>query len=285
MNKNAIICSIYKYSDYKILMPWINSIKQTSFQGDIVIIAINIPDNMEKDLFNQGVLVVKNSDVSNMHPNVLRFKYIHDYLLNSDYQKIVLTDARDVIFQKNPFESKYLIENTYKIISSCENILFKNEEWIKNNLINTFGVDIYEANQEKEAVCAGVLAGNADSIARLCLEIYNKSASMNEVIDNNRFNENLHWSQWSNNPPDQAALNIILNSEEWIDDTAFLSANSDWNINLGVSNKANDSLLIHNPGYMDNGIVKNDKGDAFFIVHQYDRILQYYNMILSKYSE
>lgn len=283
MSNNAIVCSIYKYNDYDVVSLWINSIRSTGFDGDIVVVALNIPENLINFLKDNKIIVHEYHDNSNIHPNVLRFKYIHNALANSNYNKVVLTDARDVVFQKNPFNHLEMIQSNYKIVASSENVLFKDNAWIKDNMINTFGIESYISNEYNEAVCAGVLAGEKNNLSSLCLDIYNLSMTVNSFIDLNSINTKDHWSGWSKDPADQAALNILIHNK-WKDLTKILSLDSSWCINLGISNEINKELLLNNLGYLDNDSLKNSMGEDFFIVHQYDRIKEYNDIFVRKYG-
>lgn len=281
---DAVLCSIYKYSDYRIVEPWISSIKKTDFSGDVVIIAINIPDGMYEQIKNNGVKVYRCTDDRDIHPNVLRFEYISKYLKMQSYSKVIVTDARDVVFQANPFNYLRNIDKKYKIVASSENILIRNESWMKDNLISTFGTEAYERIKDTEALCAGVIAGDGSYVASLCDEIFSASlhASAN-TANTNEWNENTHWSTWSKDPADQAAYNVLLRSDDWLDLVKVSGLDEDWNVNMGVSTYNNADMLIHSRGSIHHNIVKNSKGQLFCIVHQYDRIDQLKYAVLETY--
>jgi len=286
LNKNIIMSFAYKYEDHKILIPWINSIKKINFDGDVVVIAINTSDSVDKILEDNKILVRKYFDDSNTHPNVLRFKYFFEFLNENKYSKIILTDIRDVIFQKNPFYNKYLNNNLYELVLSSENILLKDEPWSKNNVINTFGIDEYEKIKNLDALCAGVIAGKATTVKNLCLEIYKKCLESKTIVYHfSGWDSNKHWSQWSSDPPDQAAFNILIREKKWSEISKIVSIDEDWNINLGVSNINNIKLLLNEVGSFENGVVKNKNREEFFIVHQYDRIPELNNEILRMYLQ
>lgn len=285
MPKDIIMCSIYRYNDYGFIKTWVNSIKQTSFDGDIAIVAINISDEMSKTIKDNGVNVYRYEDNTNIHPNVLRFKYIHQSLQDIKGSRIVLTDARDVMFQKNPFDHPYMLSNKHDIIASSENILLKNEWWSKKNVINTFGAFEYKKIKNYEAICAGVIAGKTEKVAELCLEIYQMSLQSRQLsYDPGSIDLQKHWSEWSSDPADQAAFNILLKNNKWRNVSKIANLDSAWNINFGVSNQQNVRNLLMPTGSIEDGVVKNNELKSFFIVHQYDRIEWFKNMIAKKYE-
>lgn len=285
-NNDAVICSICNYRDYAIIKPWINSIRKTGFTGDVVIVAINVPNEICEQAINAGVYIYRCTDASSMHPNVLRFKYISEYLKTKTYSKVVVTDARDVVFQANPFNYLYRLDEKYKIVASSENILIKNEPWMRDNLISTFGVHVYENIKDTEALCAGVIAGDSEHVARLCDEVFTESVLANGSASTitGAWNEREHWSTWSKDPADQAAYNVLLRSIEWADLLKVCGTDEDWNINIGVSQYNSRELLIHDNGHIEHDIVKNSSGQVFHVLHQYDRIYQLKNAVLDRYA-
>ena len=284
MRNDAIVCAIYKYNDYSIVRPWINSIKSTGFRGSIIVVAINVSDEMCRQIRSNGVIVSQHTDTSQTHPNVLRFKYVNEFLSTRTYNKVIITDARDVVFQVNPFNYLYSIDQKYKIVSSSENILIKNESWMRNNLINTFGNDAYEELKDKEALCAGVIAGESEHLSSLCGEIYDMSiVTSASTANTSQWKEQAHWSTWSKDPSDQAAYNVLLRSDKWADVTKVSGIDENWNINMGVSTYNSLDVLVHPTGKIVHDTVKNSRGEFFHIVHQYDRINQLKDLVLEKY--
>ena len=83
----------------------------------------------------------------------------------NDYDKVILPDTRDVVFQANPLdflsdEDLDLSVET-KQIKDCPNF---NKPWV----VNLYGEDIYEKVKDNWILCAGVTAGKKASIISLC---------------------------------------------------------------------------------------------------------------------
>ena len=94
-----------------------------------------------------------------------RYQYYFDYLNNNKiYQKVLLTDSRDVFFQNDPFNfhyKKYLnffLEDDY-IKNSSVNI-----KWIKR----TTGKLILEKIKGKKISCCGQVIGRYQNILDYC---------------------------------------------------------------------------------------------------------------------
>ena len=55
--KDLIIGAFNNYTDYDVLKPWVQSIKDTGFKGDVVLIAIGTTPELIKKLIEEGVIV------------------------------------------------------------------------------------------------------------------------------------------------------------------------------------------------------------------------------------
>ena len=107
MAKDLIIGA---YANYKfdLLKPWINSIKETGFRGDIVLIAIDPDTHTVEQIEKSGVIVIKAKNETKQMIHMQRFLHVYNFLKwnGALYRYVITTDVRDVIFQKNP--SDYL---------------------------------------------------------------------------------------------------------------------------------------------------------------------------------
>ncbi len=50
MEKDLIIGAFTNYTDYDVLKPWVQSIKDTGFDGDIVLVAIEATNDIVKKI-------------------------------------------------------------------------------------------------------------------------------------------------------------------------------------------------------------------------------------------
>lgn len=88
-----------------------------------------------------------------------------------DIENVILTDTRDVVFQKNPFD--YLsgeeldLSVETKQIKDCPNF---NKPWI----LNLYGEETYEKVKDNWILCAGFTAGKKKSILELCEKMINE---------------------------------------------------------------------------------------------------------------
>jgi len=54
--KDLIIGAFNNYTDYDVLKPWVQSIKDTGFTGDTILFAIGTTPELVKKLIEEGVI-------------------------------------------------------------------------------------------------------------------------------------------------------------------------------------------------------------------------------------
>lgn len=276
MKKDLIIGCITDY-DYQKIKPWVNSINQCGFDGDKIVIIYNGSFDVAEKLNEQGFGVIayqrnytkKCFEANNLRNVVVdRFFSMWSFLSNCDlsnYRYLITTDVRDVIFQKNPV---VWLENNLKdkkICASSEHIKYKDEVWGKNNLIKSFGQQIFENLMAENPIYnAGVMAGDIVIMKDLFLSIALYCNGMPSYIE-------------GGGGPDQAAYNILLSLSPFKDIVAFADHDSGWAAQLGTTADPNKiglykSLLLGESPLFDGASVKNSKGEDYMVVHQYDRV-------------
>lgn len=275
--KDLIIGAFNNYTDYDVLKPWVQSIKDTGFTGDTVLFAIGTTPELVKKLTEEGVLVIPIPKNDSMMIHMQRFIHIYNFLKQNEgvYRYVVSTDVRDVIFQKNPFD--YLerrVDAMYVtgIVASSEAIKIKDEEWNRENIRKNFGDYFYNEVCENEVCNVGVLAGRSELIKELCFYLYQFS---------------LNRADWV---CDQAAYNMLLGTKLW-GSKAYVSRLKDaWAVNAHVTNKPDlveklkPYLLEGTPTMSENGQIVNSEGNPFYIVHQYDRVPEWMEYFSKKYG-
>lgn len=274
MAKDLIIGA---YTNYKfdLLKPWINSIKETGFDGDIVLVAIDPDFETVEQIKKVGVKVIGAKNENHQMIHMQRFLHVYNYLklYGNEYRYVITTDVRDVIFQKNPSEylQKVFGSRTQGIIAQSEAIKIKDEAWNRDNIIKNFGHYFYMDVLENEVYNVGILSGTAEYIKDLCFHLYQMSSSRPDWV------------------ADQAAYNMILSYKPWKDSALKLGLKDAWAINAHVTNKPDQMeqfgpYLLEERPYMKDGIVYNAQGKPFTIVHQYDRVPEWMKYYMKKFD-
>jgi len=249
--KDLLVGCITKYSK-KDIEPWVESINKSGYTGSKMMLVYDV----SQDVINY--LKASQFDVYqsqlNQHIILQRFLDLHYMLKDIDCDRIIWTDVKDVIFQTNP--SHWLNNNQTKPIIACsECITFKDDEWAVTNSGTSFPME-WEWLQNKTSYCAGTIAGDKDYIRDLFINIY-------------------RWSLTTSNPgqlSDQAAYNVLINQTQYKDIVQFTPQEDGFATQLGTvlikKDHFGDKLLEPTPIVDD--LIRNQKGEPFSIVHQYD---------------
>lgn len=282
MDKALIIGGASNY-DWNQLKNWVRSIKATGFTGDVALVITNVTKETLDKLTEEGVTTFAYGRPdgnggfeahSNGAPHVERFFYIWNSIRNLDYDLLVVTDTRDVIFQRNPVE--FLKHDDASLFCSSEGLLYKDEPWGNKNLLETFGPFFHDIYKEKMIYNVGTIAGSFSVVRDMLLSIFQMSINRPIPI------------------VDQAVFNFLIHQEPLSYHTEKLTNSTPWAIQLGTTIHAVQSgagdlgYMVKNdptqlikyqmlykdeqPNIDEEGFVSNKEGDKFFIVHQYDRV-------------
>jgi hypothetical protein len=106
--------------------------------------------------------------VAYMHPHCARHVYYHAYLAEcgADYDWVMLTDIRDVLFQRDPFDFELpdglgvFKEDPNLTIGACQH----SSKWIRHG----FGPAVLEKLRDKTIFCAGTIIGTPAAVSDYC---------------------------------------------------------------------------------------------------------------------
>lgn len=264
MDKKDLIIGCSTNYDWSVLKYWVNSINSCGFEGDKVLILMTVSDETVQKVVDAGFHVVIIGDKVNggyLHKSSLpvhveRFVHIAEIISHYDYRYVITTDVKDVIFQKNPIE--FLEDNGDALTFSSESMKYKDEPWGNQNLLETFGEHIYQKYKNNIIYNVGVLAGEADYMKDLCLNIFMMSINRPIPI------------------VDQSTFNFIISNSIFSGDCYYVPSEMGWACQLGTTadpskiEQFRPYLLEPSPVY-DGGKVCTQGGREYYIVHQYDR--------------
>jgi len=277
--KDLIIGASTGYT-WDTLKYWVNSINQSGFDGDKVLVLMNCDRETTMKVANagftiigfeqdaQGNLVYKHEGIP---VHVERFIHIYEHLCRTDYRYVITTDVKDVIFQKNPI--KFIEENIgdKNLMFASESIRYKDEAWGNQNLLETYGKYIYDKFKDNEIYNVGVLAGTGSAMRDLCINIF--TAAINRPIP----------------ICDQSTFNFMISQHPYIDTSKYMKSEDGWACQLGTTGDPSKieqfrpHLLEKTPIFED-GKVWTSHGYEFTIVHQYDRVPEWRQIIEKTYG-
>ena len=191
----------------------------------------------EKNQFNFNTGVCDFSSSYDLIHNI-RFFHIWNYLQSNVYDKVLITDVRDVYFNGNPFH--HLDPNF--LIATSEEIIYNDEEWNRNHIHYNLGIIGLEKLLNKPVYNVGVFGGGHELMAEICADIYLMSVGKYKVAD-------------------QTSYNYLIQTK-YKNKTIFTDLKDKLAVHLHVINAGLVEFDISN--------VKEYK-----IIHQYDRISGY----------
>ena len=284
MKKDLIVTTISENYNWVDIKNWIMSLKNTSYDGDILVLAYNFSPNHEyivklKELgciiltpnntyraekennfiWNSGHTTPANAN--KLIHNVRLFhiwQYFEETKNDALYDRIIFTDGRDIIFQANPSEwlNKFM---TKDILVPSEGVLYKDEPWGNDNLMRCFGPHVYEEMKDNSIYNAGSMAGDWKTFVDFSLNVYKTIESI------------------QNDVPDQAGVNFLLNLETYKSITKFNDHDVNWACQLGTTanphkiNHFRPNLLSPEPVF-DGHHIYTSKGEKYCLVHQYNKV-------------
>ena len=283
--KDIVIGCITNYTFDKI-KPWVNSLDRSGFDGVKAMVCYNVDYETVEELVKRNYTILafgKNDEKKTLEYkqdfNIVVERFYHMWYLlkkfQGQYRYIISTDVKDVVFQSNP--SEWLEKNMgdKKINVACESIRYKDEDWGNHNLFKSFGPLIHDHNKQNTICNAGTISGRFDTMLDLFLNIYMLCNGTSHYIE-------------GGGGPDQAALNILLNMKQYKEITNFAMSEDGYAAQLGttgpqIAGKYGDKLLEKSPILVDNTVCTS-KGIPFAMVHQYDRVPEWKNIIEKKYE-
>jgi hypothetical protein len=269
--KNLILTIMHGY-DYPFVEPFIKSLKNTGYTDDLVIFTSdNISKATKKKLRQQGAILIEYNSVypfidsykgsfENIDPSVTinnyRFILFLHFLKENghNYQKVMLTDIRDVIFQKPSFDD---ISNKIYFFLEDGSQTFKNSELNYNWLSEAAGTEFADSILNEIVSCAGVVIGRTNLVIAYLEYMKAKLSFRNKIKWG--LDQGIHNSYAYQDKPDQVEL--ISNNQPLV-------------LTLGA-------CTIYN--LTKNGVLINPDGRIYPIVHQYDRIGELFIYFKKKY--
>jgi hypothetical protein len=190
------------------------------------------------------------------HCQLSRFALYLKILQEAQYDHILLTDSRDVYFQKDPFESiqqkalfAFMEDNRYTIKER-----WYNRQWIKIAVGNAN----YEKVKDRPVFCSGTILGDYNSVVKFLETFIIKTLEYNvpfdiKGIDQGLYNFLIHTNELSNLVP--------------IPNQQLIMTVSTYN--------SNDKVIVKD-------FIYNDDLTIPAVVHQYDRKNELIKFIVEK---
>lgn len=220
------------------------------YSGDICLLVNSNPKPDTKQFYKENNIITISTNIKGKKIQRKRFNIFLELLERSTYNKIFLTDVRDVIFQKNPFDYNntdninFFFED--QIINKCQH----NSRWIKK----LYGNKIYEDIKFSQISCSGTIYGNKDEIIKYL-----------KLMEHHM--KKYRYFSFFNFPHDQGWHNYIVHKEKFLKKKHFFNQDG-FVVNLAHAEEKN---------FVFSDYLKTKNGEIVSVIHQYDR----YNFNLS----
>jgi hypothetical protein len=278
--KDLIVGCATNY-DWSKLKYWVNSINRSGFEGDKVLILMNCDKDTVKKISDSGFSIIAfNQDAngnlsynSNMMVHVERFFHIYQLLKDNLYRYVITTDVKDVVFQQNP---SVWLENNFTdnddLVFSSESMKYKDEPWGNQNLLETFGPQIYEDFKNNTIFNVGVLAGRGYAMRDLMMNIF--ASCLHRPIK----------------ICDQSTFNFLISQHPYLKTSKYTKSEDGWACQLGTTADPSKieqfrPFLLEPSPKMEGDKVLTSEGKEYMIVHQYDRVPEWKKVIEAKYDD
>jgi hypothetical protein len=298
--KDLVIGAItnYKWEDIE---PFVVSLEQSGFDGYKCLLMYQGSCELIQKLEGRGWIIfaheedketggVTYKNLPDFNICVDRFYHYWAFLQQVEEREsielIIACDVKDVVFQTNPSEALHsIIKNRSRqawtnegpcIISSGENIRYKDEPWGWNNINLSFGPEIAATKAKHEIVNAGVIAGFREDMLSLFLHTFLHCRGAPYHVP-------------GGGGPDQAAYNLIsplykryvtYESDAWACQAGTVADPSKIEEYRKVFIKQGEPLWDDA-----RALVCNSSKTPYCIVHQYDRVPEWKEKISRMYTD
>lgn len=287
-SKPDLVCGVVAGYAWEQIRPWVSSILQSGFKGDIILFANNTSPFAIDCCRNRNVEVVPFNIPADTPQWVLVSKYRYIPLLQfltkhrTKYRNVIWTDVVDLIFQTNPSEwlESHTTEST--IVASRVCWIIKDEDTFNcQEARRAFPADFWWL-QNKEILCGGTLAGSIDAMIDALSKIFAITSVHPNFADQAVMNYVLHKA---GNFPETTRIYIPNMSEGWaVVCSAFKTAGFWSTIGPDISHA--QAVTDEIPDFdQKRGIVLTPDGKTpFAILHQYNRDPFWNHFISKKYA-
>jgi hypothetical protein len=254
------------------LLPWITSFRKHCPHDRVILLADPVQDYTALEQY--GVDLRACNLRSNPYdipegPNAYRgcvsvykdrWKAIADLSLG-DHEQVLLTDARDVYFQRNPFTD--LLPS--KLTIAHESVPWGGDAWNEEQLLRFYPQETLHRLLLRETLCAGVVAGPWRVVRDFAEAVYGECGTASGMKDQAAFNVIARFYPWP--------LYVPRYRVGWCCHCAQTIA--PWAIEAAKTKPRTDEVPgLYLPGPDEPGIVTTQRGIPFAIVHHWPMVPQ-----------
>ncbi|XPV76686.1 MAG: hypothetical protein ACNI27_01860 [Desulfovibrio sp.] len=261
--ENTLILGLAAGYHYGDVCPFLASLEECGYKGTTVLFTSPTTRDLHKMKEHNATILPFEPEAKyrELSYNAQRYPLYLSFLKSTDHKwdKILITDVRDVIFQQSPFSFSWdtglniTLEDESKTIGTCP----FNSHWVRQHM----GKDIFQQVKDFQISCSGTTVGDHESVV----------AYLEMMTD----------ALLPFNPPsgtdgmggyDQGIHNVLIHTEQL---ECTRHDNSGPILTLAYKQQL--------PDENSEGKILNDNGAPAVLVHQYDRKPELFKKIRQKY--
>jgi hypothetical protein len=234
--------------------------------GQVILLCANSTEEDIKLCKDIGITPIQVVVNDTWYINHERLKHTYEYLNSSDIDLFIATDVFDVAFQGNPFDK--LDTSIYDLFVSGEGINVDEEPWNSDN-INKIFPESLQVCKKTEVINSGIIAGKREALSSLLSNMY-KLCEMGSSAHNIK---------------DQAAL-IVMVSKNEIERLKIFNLDDGWAMHCAVAGPTQffegwgfRNKIKYGIPYMQDNHVINKFGKRYDMVHQFNRVPEWHEII------
>jgi hypothetical protein len=250
------------------ILVWSKSFKKYS-EGEVILLCANATQDEISMCESIGITTVPVVINNTWFINHKRIERTFEFLNESEIDLFLITDVFDVVFQGDPFEKWDL---NYDIFVSGEGVLVGDEPWNTDNISKIFPSEIQKC-RPNEVICSGVIGGKRTSLIPLYKRIF-------ELCEKGSDNHNIK---------DQAALIVMIANNE-IPNIKIFNLDEAWAMHCAVAGPTPffdgwgfRGKLKYGIPYMEGNVVYTKQGIKYDIVHQFNRVPSWNDVLIKDY--
>jgi hypothetical protein len=254
MKRNLILGLAADYQ-WPHLKTFVCSLRSTSYQGDVVLILTSELNQETKERLEEksiNYIYVDREELlkkkgTRLPLTFLRISLYLNYLKQNEnvYDNVMLTDTRDVVFQKDPFSFDF--GSSLCFFMEPKTTLIKDEEWNSIWIIAALGTKIYNSIGNNPISCFGTIIGPAFKIIEYLELVETQSSRIKIMI----------WGI------EQGIHNYIVQTR-LIENASIFSTEEGPIFTTGAG--YTQDIQQDNDGFF-----LNERNNVIHVIHQYDR--------------
>lgn len=247
----------YHYGDVR---PFLASLDRVGFDGECVLFVSQTTRDLDR-IETHGVTLVpfeRPAGLDHVSYNAYRYFLYLDYLEANEFNRVFISDVRDVVFQRDPFDGPWVeglnctLEDRRMTIGKCP----YNSHWIRGHQ----GREAVASVADGPISCSGTTLGDHGAILRYVKTMTKGLVPFGGGEQMGGYDQGLH--------------NVLLHTGG-LGEVA-LHDNTGPILTLGYTEGE--------PRLNEDGLVLNEQGEVAHIVHQYDRKSTLFKTIRKRFA-